>query len=181
MRWRWWYVPLYPVVALATVAAFLLGLLIYRIDEWRFRAGCFEFVAKRRDDGVTRIWGRPGGQSLGCPVIAYAGADRWENAGLRVHERCHAVQGIVINAIAHAVLVPLVPLVTGGDWYWWVLAVSIAQLTFGVLYGGHFFALWLVRGFGDWKEAYYRIVFERQAYRIQDEFNAGERKGAWGA
>ena len=151
MIWRWWYLLLVPFTLLNVLASLLLAI-PYGVERVRWSRGCLEIMAKRRADGRTRIWGQPGAQSLGCPVIWYASERAWADAGLRVHERCHVVQGI--------------------------LGLGIP---FGLAYGLHFLWEWALVGFGAWRPAYRRIWAERQAYRIQDEFEAGQREGAWGA
>ncbi len=151
MRWHWPYLLLVPFT-LPNILASLLLALPYGVEQWRWHAGCLEIVAKRRKDGGTRIWGQPSGQSLGCPVIWYASTAAWDSASLRVHERCHVIQGI--------------------------LGLGIP---FGLAYGLHFFYHWSIKGFGPWKPAYRKIFAEKQAYRIQDEYRSGHRPGAWGA
>jgi len=88
-------------------------------------------------------------------VIFYSHNEFRARPGLRVHERVHVVQGML-----------------GGPLF--VLA-----------YGLHFLWLWAWSGFGPWWPAYKRICFERQAYRIQDEFIAevSDRRRSlyWGA
>ena len=152
MKFRLWYLLLLPFV-LPNVLASLLLAVPYGVERWRFSRGCLELVAERHNGtGETRIFGRPAGQSLGCPVIWYASADHWDRASLRVHERCHVVQGL--------------------------LGLGIL---FGAAYGLHFLFEWTRRGFGDWRPAYRAIWAERQAYAVQDEFEKGHRPDAWGA
>ena len=151
MRLRWYHLPLFLFTIPNIVASVLLAL-PYGVERWRFSRGCLEIVAKRNRHGQTRIWGRPAGQSLGCPVIWYASSQAWDSAPLRVHERCHALQG----------------------------ALGLGLL-FGLAYGGHFLFEWARRGFGDWRDAYFAIWAERQAYRVQGEFENGQRPRAWGA
>jgi len=150
VKWRWWYLLLVPFTVLNVLASLLL-MIPYGVERMRWKAGCLEIIAKRNGDGETRIWGKPWGQSLGCPVIWYASERAWDDPGLRVHERCHTIQGI--------------------------LGLG---LLFGVAYGIHFLWEWALIKFGPWHSAYMRIWAERQAYRIQDEFEAGQRPGAWG-
>jgi hypothetical protein len=103
----------------------------------------------------THILGRPGAQTHGA-VIFFASEAHRDRADLRVHERVHVLQGFL-----------------GGPIY--VLA-----------YVFHF--AWLF-AFAPkepaeeprWKRAYRRIYFERIAYRIQAEYQAGKRPNAWGA
>ncbi len=151
MRFGFWYFLLLPFT-LPNVLASLLLALPYGVEQWRFHSGCLELVARRNKDGLTRIWGRPGGQSLGCPVIWYASVRHWESASLRVHERCHAVQGM--------------------------LGVG---LLFGLAYGLSFIFVWAMQSFGPWRAAYMAIPFERWPYKRQAEFERGEQPDAWGA
>jgi len=150
MRWRYYHLLLLPFVIPNMITSLLLAI-PYGVENWRFSRGCLEFVAKKRN-GKTRIWGRPGAQSLGCPIIWYASTDKWDRADLRVHERCHVIQGL--------------------------LGLGIP---FGIAYGLHFMWNWTWCGFGAWRPAYLGIWAERQAYRIQGEFFRGERPDAWGA
>lgn len=151
MKYHWPYIFLIPFTALNVLASLLLAI-PYGITAWRWHAGCLELVAKRTRHGKTRIWGRPGAQCLGCNVIWYASKIQWDRSDLRVHERCHVIQG--------------------------TLGLGIP---FGVAYGLSFFWHWYRSGFGDWQRAYYRIWAERQAYEAQGEYLLGERAGAWGS
>lgn len=173
--WRWLLVPF----ALLPAALSLAVALFYRPQAWRWRAGALELVAGRKN-GATRIWGRPGGQSWGARVIWYASGSWWENAGLRVHERVHAAHGEIVNALAHVALVP--PAAIWGGAGWIVAAVLLAQAAFGISYGAHFLAEWRRLGYkrSAWRAAYLRIWSERIAYRVEREFNAGQRPEAWG-
>ena len=183
MTFRWYFYLLYPFTALNTLVA-LLQFLVYRPVKWRWRAGCVEMIAgtfERNGEQVTRIWGRPAAQSLGCPVIYFANERDIEDEGLGVHERVHTYQGVVINAQATCLLWPLLFTV----WFdmpghlWWPL-LALGPAGFGIVYGGHFLWEWMISGFGAWQVAYRRIWAERIAHRIQGEFNEGKRPGAWG-
>jgi hypothetical protein len=151
MRWRWFYFLLVPFTLPNIIASLLLAL-PYGVERWRFHSGCLELIAKRNKHGLTRIWGRPHGQSLGCPVVWYASAVHWDSASLRVHERCHAVQGM--------------------------LGLG---LLFGLAYGLSFLFAWARQGFGPWHAAYMANPFERQAYARQARFESGQVPDAWGA
>lgn len=144
MKFRWWYWLLVPFT-LPNVVVSLLLVLPYGVRAWRWKAGCLELVAKRP------LFGRPAAQSLGCNVIWYATDTVWHNPGLRVHERCHTIQGILCLGAP-----------------------------FGLAYGLHLLWEWTKLGFGDWYPAYRRIWAERQAYRVQGEYLDGLRPGAWG-
>lgn len=143
-------IPLFCFTIPNALASLLL-ILPYGVEEWRFSRGCLELVAKRNSKGQTRIWGRPGGQSLGCPIIWYASTRQWDRASLRVHERCHVIQG----------------------------AIGLGLL-FGLAYGLHFLFEFARRGFRDWHAAYMQIWAERQAYSVQGEFENDQRPDAWG-
>jgi hypothetical protein len=84
-------------------------------------------------------------------LIYYRDEKARDRQGLRVHERVHVVQGFV-----------------GGVFY--MLA-----------YGLHFLWNFAKNRFRDWDSAYRAIWAEKQAYRIQAEFNQGKRPDAWGS
>jgi hypothetical protein len=175
MRWRWWFALLVPFTAANLLASMLLAI-PYGVASWRWSKGCLEIVAKR-DGAETRIWGCPGAQSLGCNVIWYASERRWNQAWLRVHERCHAIQGLIAGLIGHVVFVPLA---AAFGIPWW-LGVIAGQLLFGTAYGAHFMAAWALQLFGPCWKAYMKIWAEKQAYRIHEEFENGKRPDAFGA
>lgn len=83
-------------------------------------------------------------------LVIYADATQRARRDLRVHENCHVVQGFL-----------------GGPLY--VLAYG---LTFAWFY--------VVGGFGDWRAAYHRIPFERQAYARQAAYVAAPSARTWG-
>jgi hypothetical protein len=86
------------------------------------------------------------------PVIGYADETCWENAGLRIHERRHCVQGFVLGIL------------------------------FGPLYGGHYALIRAFdtpdepKDAPAWYRAYRAIWFEKDARR-----HTRENKRAWGA
>ena len=61
---------------------------------------------------------------------------------------------------------------------------TVQAMVFGVLfaaiYGIHFLILWAKPG-RDWQEAYYEIIWERQAYKRGGEYENGLRQDAWGS
>lgn len=178
MKHHWWQPLLIPFTLLVYVVH-LIVLPFYKPSSIRWFKGCFELMDNSPTSRMTDIWGRPGGQSWGIRVIWYN--THWDRdyAPLRVHERVHTQHGEWVNAAAHAVLVPLA-LLYGGDWYW-LGAVALGQAAFGISYGVHFFYEWAKMGFGDWQPAYRKIWTERIAYRVDDEFEKGQRPDAWGA
>lgn len=144
MKWHRYYLPLVPFTVLNVLASLLLAI-PYGVERWRWKAGCLELIAKRP------MIGNPGAQSLGCNVIWYASERAWDWPPLRVHERCHVIQGI--------------------------LGLGIP---FGISYGLHFLWRWALSGFGPWHTAYREIWAEKQAYKVQEEYQRGQRPGAWG-
>ncbi len=171
--------PLQPLLIPFTLLVYVSQIFLlpfYRPSSIRWHAGCLELIAGRTN-GRTRIWGRPGGQSWGIRVIWYASQGSLDSAPLRVHERVHTLHGEWVNAIAHAILVPL-SLLMGG---WWIVgAIALGQAAFGIAYGGHFLFEWIRGGFGHWYSAYMKIWSEKTAYRVDDEYERGLRPEAWG-
>lgn len=101
---------------------------------------------------TKRMLGHPWAQTHGL-VIFYANGEARKLAAIRVHERVHVVQGF---------------------------AGPLFMLAYGLCF------LWgLIRppakfeGLPRWYAAYRSIWFERQAYRIQDQFSEGKRPDAW--
>ena len=70
------------------------------------------------------------------------------------------------------------------EWYGWAGFVFLAQISFGLAYGGHFLYHWAKMGFprdrGEWWKAYLEIWSEVIAYRVDDEYERGLRPEAWG-
>jgi hypothetical protein len=180
MKWRWFYAPM----MLATLPLFLVmlavALVFYKPQQWRWSDGCLEFVAGRDEEGETRIWGTPGGQTFGCPLIAYASVAAWNYRPTRLHERVHVIHSAIVSTVAVLVTVPL--LFTGG---WWLLLAVALWFAFGISYGVHY--VWgRLRGLGH-DVAYRRIWTERIAYRLDEPYRAdGIRHndppdGVWGS
>lgn len=174
MKNHWWHPFLIPFTLLTYVVTLLVAVPFYRPTKVRLRAGCIEMLAG------TRIWGQPGGQSWGIRVIWYRNESQWDRADLRVHERVHILQGEMINALAHLLLVPI-GIYHGPGWV--IAAVLLSQAAFALAYFGHFLFEWRHERFQrkNWHPAYLRTWAERMAYRIQAEFKDGQRPQAWGA
>jgi len=85
-NWRY-YLPGY-VMALPHTVIGLLLCLVYRAHSWRWSDGCIECIAG------DLIWGKPGAQTHGW-LIVYRDEKARQRADLRVHERCHVVQGMI--------------------------------------------------------------------------------------
>jgi hypothetical protein len=88
----------YVLSAPNTLIGLLLVLVFYRPQHWRWSDGCIEVICGKHDDGTTRIWGKPGGQTWGC-MIALADWYQASRPDLRVHERVHVVQGQLLGPL----------------------------------------------------------------------------------
>ena len=77
----------------------------YLPKKVRWSEGCLEFIAGRKKNGRTRIWGRPGAQTHGW-VIFYASESAWNRKNLRVHERVHTLHALIggpLYALAYGI------------------------------------------------------------------------------
>lgn len=175
--WRW-ILPCYLFTLPMTLAGFAISTLVYRAHSWSWYDGVLTCIGGRHDNGVTRIWGRPGAQTLGWIVI-YASEDLRNEADLRVHEYAHVVQAFA-GGIIGATLVPILFAAAG-----WSPALGLALggfvggLGFALVYGLFFLYLWGRFG-GDWFAAYWAIPFEVQARAAQDAYLANPTSRPWG-
>ena len=157
MVFRKWYYLLYPLLLPHTLIGLLLAL-FYRPSSWRWSQGCLEAIVPKQ-----RMLGQPDAQTHGCIIYYASESDRGELTGpvspamyrrstqLRVHERVHVYQGLVLGP------------------------------TYPVLYGLTFLVAFAKQGFKNWWAAYMKIPFEKQAYRIEGEYVNGKRLNAWGS
>ena len=160
---KWYYYLGYPWM----LPHFLIGLLLapfYKTSQWRWNDGCLEALA-------GRMIGNPGAQTHGFLIyyrdtqargdrVGYSRSfyenpklyDSWQRKRkrLRVHERVHVAQGALLGPI------------------------------FMISYVLFFLGKWASQGFKGWYRAYRWNPYERQAYRIEEEFVRGKRDGAWG-
>lgn len=167
-----WCLPLSVGYLLFVVLPF------YRPSAWRWNQGvltcvCGTFLDKEGKK-QTRIWGRPGGQTVGS-VQCYASEAQRQRADLRVHETAHVVQ-FFVGGLVGFVLAPIGFYLI--DWSWvsgllWggFLGSLGAGLLYLVLFGWHFARLWKQLGFREakknWRVAYRKNPFEVQAYAVQ--------------
>ena len=100
-RWKWnlvghlWALPL-------TLIGLVLFKYVYRAHSWRWHQGVLCCIggakigptARGPQDGVTRIWGRPGAQTVGT-TVCFADEHQFSRADLRVHEFVHCAQAMV--------------------------------------------------------------------------------------
>lgn len=166
--WRILLTPLYPLLAVNVVVALIYIFAWCRPHSWKWMSGTLTFLS-------SRMVGNPGGQGW-SPIVGYANEECRQWAVLRAHENTHVWQELVWAAGGLLVAVPLAAL------GWW-LPATIAAFSGGVVwmlaYVGHFLVNFARLGFQDWDTAYRNIVFEKHAYRVDAEFEAGKRPNAW--
>lgn len=141
--WRWYWLG-YALALPHSLVGMLLALVYYRPAAIRWNEGCLEVIATR-----TLIGGKWVGAQTHGWVIVYRDWDQARDRDLRVHERVHVVQALVLG--------PLFPLLYGLGWL-----MEYARER-------------------DWRAAYYECWAEKQAYRIQHEYEKGFREDAWGS
>lgn len=153
MSWLW--LILIPPIGflLHSLVGLLFFLLIYGVEEFKLSGWAIEIVAK-----PERIWGRPGAQTHGL-VIFYATRQHRLRRELRVHERVHIIQCLLLG---------LVYIITYGLFF-----------AFNFLVLANF--LWRNENEPRWKRAYRRIPWEIWAYNKQYKYRRGEIPNAWGS
>jgi len=186
--WRWLLVLGYPLLAANALIAFLYAVLWCRAHRWAWRAGVLTFIARR-----TMI-GNPGGQGWSW-IVGFSSEAERDRSDLRVHEFGHVVQEMVF-AVA-GVPLALVPLSADRPVLGAVVGLTAGGAAFALVYGATFFwyaapelTRWVwakVTGRGsqvfDWRPAYMKIPFEKQAYAKQDAYryaSVDQRARTWG-
>ena len=135
-RWKW-FLPGYLLALPGTLVGLLLAL-YYRPARWYWSDGCIEAALPTGRNLIGGSW--VGAQTFGT-LIFYRTEKNRMSSMVRVHERCHVVQAMVLTA-------PL----------------------FIVTYAIHFLWEFLVVG-EDFENAYLSIWAERQAYGRQNNIN----------
>lgn len=174
-RWRW-FVPGYLWCLPLTIGYLLFVVLpFYRPRSLKFVQGVLTAVAGTKTvDGqlVTRIFGRPGGQTVGSFSI-YVSEEVRSRGYMREHETTHVWQAFVLG-IAFQILLPGLFWLLG-----WPVAVGVVlggfvgAVVWGVTYVLFFLFFWIVSGFGPWHDAYARNPYEKHAYSIDSDDKAG--------
>lgn len=96
-----WQVLLLPFGYLMLTPMTLLGFVfawIYDARSFRIQNGIITCVAPLRDDGTSRIWGKPGAQTWGCLII-FASEDHRDDTSLQCHEVIHVWQGMLFSLL----------------------------------------------------------------------------------
>ncbi len=179
-RWRW-FLPYY-IWSLPLVIVGLVLAAVYRSSAFRWHDGVLTCVAGRLTlpDGstTTRIWGRPGAQTFGWLQI-YAGEKWRERTDLRVHETVHTGQALYFSIGGMAAYPPIHYLygraVTG-----FALGGFVGVAAYALAYVGAFLGYFAGQGFKDWKAAYNKNPFEKQAYAIEAKEIKTPGEGRWG-
>lgn len=181
--WRILLTPLYPLLLVNALVAYLYAILWCRARDWKVVSGTLTFIAAPRGGDLghaggsegSRMAGNPGGQGWSW-IVGYASEWHREQADLRCHENTHVWQELVWAAGGLALAT--VPALLGH----WGLATLIAFSggpVWALVYAGSFLVNFARTGFADWYAAYMAIPFETHAYRVQEEYLAGERPNAW--
>lgn len=171
--WRYWipgHIACFPL----SVGYLLFCLVVYRARSLELREGVLSCVAgtfERDGKTNTRIWGRPGAQTIGA-VQCYASEEQRQRGDLRVHENVHIVEAFVVS-IGMLAVVP-VTWAALGPLTWWTLVVSVfsGPLVYSLAYGVMFLVPWIASGFGPWHDAYRKNPLEVWAYAAQDAWIA---------
>lgn len=178
-NWRW-VLPCYLFTLPATMVSFVIAAVFYRARNWKWYDGVLTCVAGRYSSGVTRIWGRAQGQTIGGWLQVYESEELRNCVDLRVHETVHVVQAFALS-LAGVVVMPFVfALIGSSSVLGLALGGFLGALAFAVLYGALFLVCWAKQGFGHWYYAYLANPFEAQAYRIQDKYIADPTTRPWG-
>jgi len=198
-RWRYLLPLAWPLLAVNVAFALLYAAIWCRAHSWSFRNGVLTFIAGARKDGSSRLLFNPGAQGW-SPIVGYANEWQRQRDDLRAHENCHVVQEIVWACVGLAVGAALLMLghPTAG-----IVVAFCGGPMFAITYGVHFaieFAPPFVREYRwhraagaawktsaklaalEWRPAYERIIYERQAYARQRAYLAmtpERRAAAW--
>ena len=181
IAWRYLLIPAYPLLVVNALVAALYALLWCRARSWQWREGVLTFIAGQKQDGSTRLIGKPGGQGWSW-IVGYASEEQRARADLRVHENVHVAQETawaLFFGVGGALLLglgfPLAGLIIGLS----------GGPVFALTYGADFLRHYKSRPAGTgWRYAYLRICYEAHAYDVQDEYlnnmSAGQRETTWG-
>ena len=175
---RSWRFFAHPFLLPFTIGYALFVLVVYRAGYWRMQDGVVTCIASSFERAitpkgpyqtVTRIWGRPGAQTIGALTVF---ADEHERArqDLRVHEHTHIVQQTLF-ALGGVAVVPPVFIALGIEPLW-SLALSgfIGAAAYAIAYVAFFLVAFALVGFRDWKAAYHDNPFEKWAYEEQADY-----------
>jgi len=185
-KWKW-FLPGYPANLLASIIYILVCLIAYRAHTWRFRNGvltCIGGTFVRDHLTVTRIWGRPGAQTIGT-VQCYASEDEYKRVELHVHENTHIVEAFIC-ALGAVAVVPVI--FAGIGWsapLGLALAMPIGAILYTIIYVVIFTAYYLTEQEDEepgWEDDYHRNILEIWAYAAAARFQkmtAEERKSVW--
>lgn len=181
--WRILLTPLYPLLLVNALIAYGYAVLWCRAHSWKIVSGTLTFVAEPKGRNLghaggsegSRLAGNPGGQGWSW-IVGYASEWHREQADLRAHENTHVWQELMAALIGASAAVVLASL---GLWGWAIVAAFAAAPLWAISYIAFFLVNYARTGWSSWSVAYEAIPYERHAYRVQEEFLAGERPNAW--
>lgn len=168
-NWRWLLVLGYPLLIVNLLVAVLYAFVWCRAYSWKFHEGCLTFISKRT------MFGHPGGQGW-SPIIGFASEEQRNRADLRVHEYGHVVQEMLFSLLGPGLALILLQL--GVSPFWATVSLFSGGPLFAVTYGLSY-AYQYVK-YKQWHDAYKHILFEVQAYEIQDKYRQAP-DDAWGS
>lgn len=169
-KWRYALIPVYPLFALNVIIAFIYALVWCKARAWQWRQGVLTFVAQRT------MFGDPSGQGWSWVVGFASDADR-DIPNLRVHEFTHVWQELMFAWFG---LIAAGALVATGHPIAGLVAAFSGTPVWAATYGASFMYQWSKFKWGPWGDAYRQIVYEREAYDVQDRF-VSQGGDAWGA
>lgn len=168
-NWRWLLVLGYPLLIVNLLVAVLYAAIWCRAYSWKFHEGCLTFLSKRT------MFGHPGGQGW-SPIIGFADEGQRQRADLRVHEYSHVVQEMWFALVG--LVAGLIVLQVTASPVWTTVCLLSGGPLFAVAYGLSY-AYQYVK-YKQWHDAYKHILFEVQAYEIQDKYRQAP-DDAWGS
>ena len=159
---RYWKFNLHGHAALLpfTIGYALFCFVVYGARSWGFKGGLLLCIASKP------MIGRPGAQTIGA-AQCYADSTQIARMDLRVHETVHVVQAMC-GALIGQVLTPVLFAALGWPIEWGcILGGFCGAALYSLAYGLCFLVAWIAQGFGDWRNAYHAVFFEKQAYARQ--------------
>lgn len=145
---------------------------------------CIGGTFQRGNEVVTRIWGRPGAQTIGA-VQCYADESEYDRDDLHVHENTHIVEAFVCGMIGLALTPVAFAVIDRPAHIGLALGGFFGVLLYMLLYGVFFLRFYLTQQADErpgWEDDYRRNPMEAWAYDAQGKFALmpmGDRAKVW--
>lgn len=167
-NWRW-FIPGYIWCIHLTLGYLLFAVIAqYKPHSWRIHRGVITFISER-------MLGRPKGQTVGA-ASGYASEEQFARVDLHEHENVHIVQAFLFGIGGLCIVPPVFAAIGWSPLLGLGLSGFIGTSTYALLYGIFFLWFFALQGFKDWKKAYHRNPFEKQAFKLQAD---KEIKSSW--